>query len=546
MKSIHSRTVAILTSLALVAGTMGLGSFAFAAAAPTVSSVSPTSGTTAGGDAVTITGTGFTGATAVNFGANTGVITATTSDTSITATSPAGAVGAVDVTVTTPGGTSATSSADQFTYVAPSTTEAATGVTSTNATLNGANGSAAATGYSFWVATSTFSTASPTLPAGVYSTPNLGAIAADTAFSAPLTSVTSLPTVTASTTYYFVAWTDVGGTWHPGAVLNFTTAQAATPAAPTVSSVSPTSGTTAGGNTVTITGTGLTGTTAVNFGTTRATNLTVASSTSITATSPAGAVGAVDVTVTTPGGTSATSSADQFTYVAPVLTSPNISSIGVTTNGTSSATISWMTDAAANSQVFYGTSASYGSSSTLNTNATTTHSVTLNGLAEATLYHFEVTSMDVGGTATSSDQVFTTGSTASSTPLALTGVTPVSTTATADGTFADGFQWVLHFVVPTNETSFQMEFSNFTTPTSTGTIPAANNIRYFSPESSNATSSASAITETNNGFGGALTLTGDTSTTTPGRQIDVTVEVAVPSGTPTGVYSTTFGALSQQ
>ena len=41
---------------------------------------------------------------------------------------------------------------------------------------------------------------------------------------------------------------------------------------------------------------------------------TVNSSTSITATSPAGAAGTVDVTVTTPAGTSATSAADQFTY----------------------------------------------------------------------------------------------------------------------------------------------------------------------------------------------------------------------------------------
>ena len=38
-------------------------------------------------------------------------------DTTITADSPAG-TGTVDVTVTTPGGTSATSAADQFTYIA--------------------------------------------------------------------------------------------------------------------------------------------------------------------------------------------------------------------------------------------------------------------------------------------------------------------------------------------------------------------------------------------------------------------------------------------
>ena len=63
---------------------------------------------------------------------------------------------------------------------------------------------------------------------------------------------------------------------------------------------------------MTITGTGFTGATAVDFGTTPATSFTVVSDTTITADSPAG-TGTVDVTVTTPGGTSATSSADQFT-----------------------------------------------------------------------------------------------------------------------------------------------------------------------------------------------------------------------------------------
>jgi hypothetical protein len=57
--------------------------------APVVTGVSPTVGTTAGGTTVTVTGCGFTGATAVHFGttAATGVVV--NSDTSITAVSPA-------------------------------------------------------------------------------------------------------------------------------------------------------------------------------------------------------------------------------------------------------------------------------------------------------------------------------------------------------------------------------------------------------------------------------------------------------------------------
>jgi hypothetical protein len=54
------------------------------------------------------------------------------------------------------------------------TTDAATGITASDATLNGMNGSADATDSSFWVSTSTFSTASSAaLPPGVYSTPDL-------------------------------------------------------------------------------------------------------------------------------------------------------------------------------------------------------------------------------------------------------------------------------------------------------------------------------------------------------------------------------------
>ncbi len=90
---------------------------------------------------------------------------------------------------------------------------------------------------------------------------------------------------------------------------------------PVVTGISPATGSTSGGTTVTITGIDLTGATVVNFGGTPATNVVVNSATQITATSPAGTAGTVHVTVVTPVGTSATSSADQFTYVvAPTVT----------------------------------------------------------------------------------------------------------------------------------------------------------------------------------------------------------------------------------
>jgi len=127
-----------------------------------------------------------------------------------------------------------------------------------------------------------------------------------------------LLTATASNGWAFTVWSD-GSTNNPYTVTvpatNITyTANFAPVAPPTVTSVSPSTGPIAGGTSVTITGTGFTGATAVNFGATAATSFTVNSATSITATSPAGAAGTVDITVTTAGGTSATSAADQFTY----------------------------------------------------------------------------------------------------------------------------------------------------------------------------------------------------------------------------------------
>jgi len=83
---------------------------------------------------------------------------------------------------------------------------------------------------------------------------------------------------------------------------------------PAITSISPSSGTTSGGTSVTVTGTGFTGATAVKFGTTNATSYTVNSDTSITATSPSHAAQVVDITVTNSNGTSATSAADQFTF----------------------------------------------------------------------------------------------------------------------------------------------------------------------------------------------------------------------------------------
>ena len=94
--------------------------YTVAASRPTVTAISPTSGTTLGGTIVTITGTGFStaaGATSVAFGATNASIVACSTTTSCTATSPSGALGPVDVLVTANGLQSAVTNVDKFTYV---------------------------------------------------------------------------------------------------------------------------------------------------------------------------------------------------------------------------------------------------------------------------------------------------------------------------------------------------------------------------------------------------------------------------------------------
>jgi predicted outer membrane repeat protein len=112
-------------------------------------------------------------------------------------------------------------------------------------------------------------------------------------------------------------------------------------AMPGIAGLSPTSGPTAGGTTVTITGANLTGASAVSFGTTAATSFTVVSATEITATSPPGSAGAVHVTVATTGGTSASGSADEFTYTAApsTYTLTYLAGTGGTISGTTPQTV---------------------------------------------------------------------------------------------------------------------------------------------------------------------------------------------------------------
>ena len=95
--------------------------------------------------------------------------------------------------------------------------------------------------------------------------------------------------------------------------------------------------------------------------------------------------------------------------IAAIVNPPAISAVAASVTGSTSASISWTTDQASSTQVFYGTTAAYGASSTLIPALVTAHSVALSGLAASTTYHYEVASTNsTGEQALSPDLTFTT------------------------------------------------------------------------------------------------------------------------------------------
>ncbi len=89
-----------------------------APAPPQIEAVDPPCGPMTAATGVTITGSGFTGATAVRFGAAAATNVVVVNDTQITCTAPSSAQShTVDVTVTTPAGTSALTGGDTYSYL---------------------------------------------------------------------------------------------------------------------------------------------------------------------------------------------------------------------------------------------------------------------------------------------------------------------------------------------------------------------------------------------------------------------------------------------
>lgn len=261
-------------------------------AIPVVTSVVPAAGPTTGGQLVTVTGQNFTGATSVTFDGVPCTSLTVVSATQLTCVTPPHAAGTVEVVVTTPNGSNVTTgTANDYTYTAGPL------VLSLSPTSGPCNGATVVTitGANF-------------TPSGM--TVAFGAVSATFAYISP-TQITAVAPVQGAGVVD-VRVTTSAGTSPNTAADDFTCTGIP---APTVTGLNPTSGPV--GTTVTVTGTNFIGVTSVTFGGVSAT-FTVVSPTQLTATVPAGTpAGVVDVRVTTGAGTSANTSADDFTNTTP-------------------------------------------------------------------------------------------------------------------------------------------------------------------------------------------------------------------------------------
>ncbi|MFK4791795.1 IPT/TIG domain-containing protein [Microbacterium sp. ZW T5_56] len=279
---------------------------------PAPTSLSPTFGPTTGGTAVTITGTGFAGATSVDFGGTVLPLTNQTSDTTILVSSPPHAAGGVNVTVTNVSGTSAPL---QFTYYGqPVIGDPDSNITGLDPDKGPVAGGTAVTitGTGFTGANAVTFGGAPARSFTVISDTQIDAVteahpagAVDVVVSNP-----ALSSDPATFTYYDVPVIGDGG--------------------PGTDGLDPSVGPSAGGTPVTVTGENfVAGDTSVTIGGTviAPADVTVASETELSFTTPAHAAGAVDVTVTTPGGTS---NAQTFTYYdQPVIGDPDTGITGL-------------------------------------------------------------------------------------------------------------------------------------------------------------------------------------------------------------------------
>lgn len=364
-------------------------------AAPNPTAVSPNAGALAGGTSVTITGTGFLTGAAVTFGGASATSIVVVNSTTITCVTPSGS-GAVNVAVTNADTQSGTLVSGYTFEAAP----APTSVSPNNGTIAGGTAvTVSGTGF-ISGATVTFD----------------GLLATSIVF----VNSTTLTCVTPGHAAGLVVVQVTNPDGQVGGVSGYTYNAVVLPA-PTLISVSPTSGTTLGGTSVLVLGSNFVSGASVTFGGVQATNVSVLSSTTITCNTPAEAAGTVSVVVTNVDNQSATL-VSAFTFIAPPTIVSVSPSLGPTVGGQ---TVTIMGSGfVAGSQVLFGvtpaTSVSFVSASQLNVTTPVGTSGTVNvtvvnpdgqqfvyasGYTYSQLFRYEGTVKNTTGQAASGTQI---------------------------------------------------------------------------------------------------------------------------------------------
>lgn len=297
--------------LVAVVAVVGLLPGVASADQPAVTSMLPANADAAGGNLIVISGTGFASGATVRFGTALSPNITVAGTTAIIATVPPGTAGmSVTVLVTNPDG-SVVAVPTPFTYnAAPISALAVTSASpSTGAATGGTVVTISGTGF-LPGATVYFGTtpgANVSLTDSTLMTVIAPAGALGSAVNVSVTNSNGFTTLApGSYTFGSGAATSVGGGVQP-----------------TISALSPSSGTAAGGTPVTLLGSGFVSGITVSFGGVPATNVSVVNSTQITLTTPSGAVGPVAVMVTSPGGSFGGVS-NGFTYL---VATPQLASV---------------------------------------------------------------------------------------------------------------------------------------------------------------------------------------------------------------------------
>jgi len=128
--------------------------------------------------------------------------------------------------------------------------------------------------------------------------------------------------------------------------------------------------------------------------------------------------------------------------------------------------------------------------------------------------------------------------------LEVTSIEVVDSTGTADGTFENGWEYVFNITVPTDEEDLSAKFANWARNGGGGSIPAANNMRISSEQADNDGATV-LVTGADTYTTPKLHITEDLNPSVDGMQVEVRVEVAIPTGTVSGSYTTSYGLKTE-